>query len=137
MKLVFRSAEPGDWEAIVALHRDHQAAQGTTYELPWLFRHPIVSAIVGVDEDGALRHCFYGEAVIEMRHIGIDPRCTAQAQREADGFAYMLKAMGYRWLEVFVPRKLAKSISKPLRRARFVCVDKELAHFTRDLREKA
>jgi hypothetical protein len=44
--------------------------------------------------------------------------------------------MGYRWLETYVPRKLKKMIQKPLRRAGFTCVDQELAHFTRDLREK-
>lgn len=137
MKLVFRNAVPGDWEAIAALHKDQQATQGTNFELPWLFSPPVVQILVGVDESGVIRHCFYGEAVIEMRHIGCDPRCTAQAQRQSEGFAYVLKLMGYRWLEVFVPRKLAKSIGKPLRRAGFTCVDKELAHFTRDLRGKA
>ena len=45
-----------------------------------------------------------------------------------------LRLMGYRWLECFIPRKLAKMIGKPLKRARFQCVDEELAHYTRDLR---
>jgi hypothetical protein len=133
---MFRDAVPSDWDAIVALHKDQQTAQGSNFELPWLFRHPIVAAIVGVDDDGVVRHCFYGEAIVEMRHVGLDPRCTALAQRESEGFAYMLKAMGYRWLETFVPRRLAKMIGKPLWRAGFECVDKELAHYSRDLREK-
>lgn len=136
MKLTFRNAVPEDWPSLQQLHADQQAVQGSSYELPWLFSHPVVDAIVAVDEEGAVRHCFYGEAVIEMRHIGMDPRCTAQAQREAEGFAYLLKAKGYRWLECFVPRKLKKSIGKPLRRAGFECVDKELSHFTKDMRKK-
>jgi hypothetical protein len=134
MRLSFRLAVPADWNAIVALHNEQQAEQKSNFELPWLFRHPIVAAIVGEDEHGVIRHCFYGEAVVEMRHVGCNARCTALAQRESEGFAYLLRALGYRWLECFIPRRLARNIGKPLRRAKFVCVDKLLAHYTRDLR---
>jgi hypothetical protein len=47
-----------------------------------------------------------------------------------------LKLQGFRWLECFVPRQLKKMIQKPLQRAGFDCVDRELAHFAKDLRGK-
>lgn len=136
MKLSYRNAIVSDWDDIRALHIDQQQAQGTYYELPWLFSPTIPIALVGVDSDGVIRQCFYCEAVCELRFVGCNPKATALSQRESDGLCYVLKLMGYRWLETFVPRPLAKMIGKPLRRAGFVCVDKELSHYTRDLREK-
>jgi hypothetical protein len=136
MKLSFRNAEPRDWEAIQQLHKDQQKAQGSSYELPFLFGRNIPIALVGVDDVGVIRQCFYCEAVCELRFVGCDPKATALSQRESDGLCYVLKLMGYRWLETYVPRRLSKMIGKPLRRAGFECVDKELAHYTRDLREK-
>jgi hypothetical protein len=135
VKLSFRNATRDDWEAIQQLHRDQQAAQETDYELPWLFSHPIKGVIVGCDAAGVIRQCFYGEAVIEMRFVGCDPRMTAQSQRQARGFAFIFMQQGYRWMECFVPRPLMRMIGKPLRRAGFECVDEELAHFTMDMRK--
>ena len=129
-----REATPEDWPAIVQLHLEHQAAQGTNYELPYLFLPQIAIALVGVDVRGTIRNCIYVESIAELRFVGIDPKATAFARREMDGVAYLLKLRGFRWLECFVPRKLKKAIGKPLRRAGFDCVDKELAHFAKDLR---
>lgn len=134
MRLVFRDAVPSDWPAIVALHEDQKQAQGSHYELPYFFGPIFPAAIVGVDEQGEIKTCFYVEAVCELRFVGRNPKATAQAQRQADGLSYLLKCKGFRWLECFIPRSLAKSIGKPLRRAKFECVDKALSHFTRDLR---
>jgi hypothetical protein len=136
VRLSFRTAVPEDLPAIQQLHQDQQQAQGTSYELPFLFARNIPIALVGVDDVGVIRQCFYCEAVCELRFVGCDPRATALSQRESDGLCYVLKLMGYRWLETYVPRKLKKMSQKPLRRAGFTCVDQELAHFTRDLREK-
>ena len=83
-----------------------------------------------------IRNCIYAEAVAELRFVGCDAKATACSRGEIDGFVYVLKRMGFRWLECFVPRKLKKMIQKPLQRAGFTCVDRELAHFTRDLRGK-
>jgi hypothetical protein len=135
-RITLRHATPDDWPRIVELHREHQAAQGTTYELPWLFGPSIALTLVGVDEEGTIRNCIYAEAVAELRFVGCDARATAYGRRQIDGFVYVLTRMGFRWLECFVPRKLKKTIQKPLRRAGFACVDPELAHFTRDLRGK-
>ncbi len=129
-----RAAEREDWVAIRRLHVEHQAAQGTSYELPNLFAPPVVLALVGVDESGAIRNVVYAEAVAELRFVGCDPVATAFSQRDADGFAYVLRMMGYRCLDCYVPRFLKKAISKPLRRAKFVCKDEEFSLFTRDLR---
>jgi hypothetical protein len=133
-RMTLRQANREDWPAIVTLHREHQAAQGTSYELPWLFGPSIALALVGVDEEGAIRNCIYAEAVAELRFVGCDAKATACSRGEIDGFVYVLKRMGFRWLECFVPRPLKKLIQKPLHRAGFTCVDRELAHFTRDLR---
>jgi hypothetical protein len=135
-RMTLRQATQDDWPRIVELHREHQAAQGTAYELPWLFGPSIALALVGVDEEGALRNCIYAEAVAELRFVGCDPKATACSRREIDGFVYVLTRMGFRWLECFVPRPLKNMIQKPLQRAGFTCVDRELAHFTRDLRGK-
>ncbi len=129
-----RRATPDDWPTIQRLHAEQQAAQGTDYELPYLFAPYIAIALVGVDESGAIRNCIYVETIAEMRFVGCDPRATALTWREITGLAYVLRLQGFRWLECFVPRPLKKLIQKPLRRAGFECVDKELAHFTRDLR---
>jgi hypothetical protein len=135
-RITLRQATREDWPAIQQLHREHQAAQRTNYELPWLFGPAIAIALVGVDEEGTIYNCIYAEAVAELRFVGCDPRATACSSLEIDGFIYVLKRMGFRWLECFVPRQLKKIIQKPLLRAGFVCVDRELAHFTRDLRGK-
>jgi hypothetical protein len=135
-RITLRHATHHDWPRINALHREHQAAQGTNYELPWLWSTSIALALVGVDETGVIRNCIYAEAVAELRFVGCDPRATACSRGEIDGFVYALRRMGFRWLECFVPRPLKKKIQKPLERAGFQCVDRELAHFTRDLRGK-
>jgi hypothetical protein len=134
-KISLRLAALEDWPAIVALHREHQAAQGTNYELPYLFSPQIAIALVGIDQDGVIRNCIYVERIAEMRFVGVDAKATAWSRREIDGLAYVLKLQGYRWLECFVPRRIKRWIQKPLRRAGLACVDKELAHFAKDLRE--
>jgi hypothetical protein len=138
MKIItLRQATPEDWPVIQKLHHEHQSAQGTNYELPWLFGPSIAIALVGVDEDGAIRNCVYVERIAELRFVGCDARATAFSRREVEGLTYLLKLQGFRWLECFVPRQLKKMIQKPLLRAGFRCVDRELAHFARDLRGKA
>ena len=136
-RVTLRAATHEDWPTIVRLHREHQAAQGTDYELPDLFGPAIAVALVGVDETGVLRNCVYVERVAELRFVGCDPRATAFCRREIEGLSYVLKLQGFRWLECFVPRPLKRMIQKPLMRAGFACVDRELAHFTKDLRGKA
>jgi hypothetical protein len=131
-----RPATPDDWPAIQRLHHEHQTAQGTNYELPWLFGPAIALALVGVEEGGTIRNCVYVERIAELRFVGCDARATAFCRREVDGLTYALKLQGFRWLECFVPRPLKKIIKKPLLRAGFTCVDRELAHFAKDLRGK-
>lgn len=133
-RIVLRQATEEDWPAIVRLHSAHQAAQRTNYELPYLFCPQIAVALVGVDDEGTIHNCVYVERIAEMRFVGCDAKATAFSRREADGLAYVLKLQGYRWLECFVPRQLKKFIEKPLKRAGFECVDRELAHFAKDLR---
>ena len=133
-QISLRQARPEDWAAIVQIHREHQAKQGTNYELPYLFHPQIAVALVGTDETGTIQNCIYVEKIAEMRFVGCDAKATAFSRREIAGLAYVLKLQGFRWLECFVPRKLKKMIQKPLRRAGFDCVDKELAHFAKDLR---
>ena len=132
--IALRLATAEDWPAVEQLHRAQQGAQGTHYELPWLFGPSIAIALVGVDPRGSIRNCIYVERVGELRFVGCDAKATAFGQREIQGLSYVLKMQGYRWLECFVPRSLKKMIQKPLRRAGFDCVDKELAHFAKDLR---
>ena len=134
MKLSYRTAIADDWPRLQQLHQDQQTAQGTNFELPYLFTDQFPIVIVGCDSDGYIHQSFYVERVAELRFIGCDPRATALSQREADGLCYYLKLHGYRWLECFVPRKMARAIAKPLRRARFKYKGKSLAYFTRDLR---
>jgi hypothetical protein len=133
-KITLRQATREDWPAIQQLHREHQAAQGTNYELPWLFGPAIAAALVGVEENGVIRNCVYVERVAELRFVGCDARATAFSRREVEGLSYLLTLQDFRWLECFVPRPLQKMIQKPLLRAGFACVDRELAHFTKDLR---
>ncbi len=135
--ITLRLALPEDWPAITALHRAQQTAQGTDYELPYLFGPSIALALVGIDGDGVIRNCVYVESVAEMRFVGCDPQATAFSRREIAGLAYVLKQRGFRWLECFVPRPLKTMIQKPLLRAGFRCVDQKLAHFTKDLRGHA
>jgi hypothetical protein len=154
-RITLRQATEQDWPAIQQLHREHQAAQGTNYELPNLFGPAIAIALVGVEDPGphpgqhpgthgaggaggtgggAIRNCIYVETIAELRFVGCDPKATAFGRREIEGLSYVLKLQGFRWLECFVPRQLKKMIQKPLRRAGFACVDRELAHFAKDLR---
>jgi hypothetical protein len=148
-RITLRQATEQDWPLIQQLHREHQAAQGTNYELPNLFGPAIAIALVGVEDPaphpgqhgdgtggGAIRNCIYVETIAELRFVGCDPKATAFGRREIDGLSYVLKLQGFRWLECFVPRQLKKMIQKPLRRAGFACVDRELAHFAKDLRGK-
>ena len=134
-QLTLRQATRDDGPAIALLHRSHQAAQGTHYELPDLFSPAIALALVAASEDGSVLGCVYVETIAELRFVGCDPRATAFCRREIAGLSYALKRAGFRWLECFVPRALQTMIAKPLLRAGFVCVDDELAHFTKDLRE--
>ena len=129
-----RLATPEDWPAIERLHREQQAAQGTDYELPWLFGPSIAVALAGVDGQGRLRNCIYVEQVAELRFVGCDAAATAFGRRQIHGLCYALRLKGFRWLECFVPRPLKAAIGKPLTKAGFVCVDRELSHFARDLR---
>jgi hypothetical protein len=140
-RITLRQATEQDWPAIQQLHREHQAAQGTNYELPNLFGPAIAIALVGVEDPGphgtgggAIRNCIYVETIAELRFVGCDPKATAFGRREIEGLSYVLKLQGFRWLECFVPRQLKKMIQKPLRRAGFACVDRQLAHFAKDLR---
>jgi hypothetical protein len=133
-RIRLRQATPDDWPAIQQLHRAHQAAQGTNYELPPLFDRSIAIALVGVDDDSTIRSCIYIETIAELRFVGCDPRATAFGRRDIQGLRYFLKLQGFRWLECFVPRALKPSLQKPLQLAGFACVDRELAHFTQDLR---
>jgi hypothetical protein len=142
-RITLRQATQQDWPAIQQLHHEHQAAQGTNYELPNLFGPAIAIALVGVEDPGthgtgggAIRNCIYVETIAELRFVGCDPKATAFGRREIEGLSYVLKLQGFRWLECFVPRQLKKMIQKPLQRAGFACVDRELAHFTKDLRGK-
>lgn len=138
-QLELRHAKPSDWPAIVSLHQQHQALQGTNYELPDLFgkhRNAIAVALVTVDENDEIQNVVYVERIAEMRFVGTDPHATAISRREIDGLAYLLRLQGYRWLECFVPRDLSESISKPLDAAGFACKNDELSHFTKDLREE-
>jgi hypothetical protein len=135
-RITLRPATREDWPVIEQLHRKHQAAQGTNYELPWLFGPAIAVALVGVEESGTIRNCIYVESIAELRFVGCDAKATAFGRREIAGLSYLLKLQGFRWLECFVPRPLKTMIEKPLRRAGFACVDRELAHFAKDLREK-
>ncbi|MDE2102640.1 MAG: hypothetical protein KGL39_35670, partial [Patescibacteria group bacterium] len=126
-KLLYREATPEDWPAIVQLHLHQQAMQGTNYELPRIIRNQMIPlALVGVDDEGAVRQCLYVEAVAELRFVGCDARATALSRREATGVAYVLKLKGFRWIECVVPRKLKKHIEKPLRLAGFESKDSEL-----------
>jgi hypothetical protein len=133
-RIALRQATHEDWPAIQQLHREHQSKQGTNYELPWLFGPAIAVALVGVEDEGAIRNCVYVEMIAELRFVGCDPKATAFCRREVERLSYMLKFQGFRWLECFVPRQFRKAIRKPLERAGFACVDRELAHFTKDLR---
>jgi hypothetical protein len=133
-RITLRPALPEDWPAICALHREHQAAQGTHYELPDLFNPIICVALVGVDGEGLIRNCVYVETIAELRVIGRDARAIASGRRHIDGLSRALQRAGFRWLECFVPQPLKHLIQKPLQRAGFTCVDHELAHFTKDLR---
>jgi hypothetical protein len=156
-RITLRQATQQDWPAIQRLHLEHQAAQGTNYELPNLFGPAIAIALVGVEDPGphpgqhpgthgaggaggtgcgVIRNCIYVETIAELRFVGCDPKATAFGRREIEGLSYVLKLQGFRWLECFVPRQLKKMIQKPLRRAGFACVDRELAHFAKDLRGK-
>jgi hypothetical protein len=156
-RITLRQATQQDWPLIQRLHREHQAAQGTNYELPNLFGPSIAIALVGVEDPGphsgqhpgthgaggaggtgggAIRNCIYVETIAELRFVGCDAKATAFGRREIEGLSYVLKLQGFRWLECFVPRQLKKMIQKPLRRAGFACVDRELAHFAKDLRGK-
>ena len=45
-RIALRQATRDDWPRILELHREHQATQGTNYELPWLFGHAIAIALV-------------------------------------------------------------------------------------------
>ncbi|MGC2400638.1 MAG: hypothetical protein WA510_12670 [Acidobacteriaceae bacterium] len=135
-RVTLRLATREDWPAIQQLHREHQSRQGTNYELPWLFGPAIAVALVGVEESGVIRNCVYVERIAELRFVGCDARATAFCRREIEGVTYLLKLQGFRWLECFVPRRLKKIIQKPLLRAGFDCVDRELAHFAKDLRGK-
>lgn len=135
-RVTLREAIPEDWPAIVSLHVAHQAAQGTNYELPYLFGPQIAITLVGVDEAGKVHNCIYVESVAEMRFVGCNAKATAFSRREINGLAYVLKLKGFRWLECYVPRKLKALISKPLVKTGFTCADRELSHFTKDLRDK-
>jgi hypothetical protein len=134
-RITLRQATRTDWPAILKLHRAQQVAQGTHYELPDLFGPAIAIALVGTEDSGAIRTCLYVERIAELRFVGGDPAATAFCRRQIAGLSYVLKLQGYRWLECFVPRTVKKQIEKPLQQAGFTCVDEELAHFTRDLRQ--
>ncbi len=66
-RITLRQATGEDWPQIQRLHQEHQAAQGTDYELPWLFGSAIAIALVGVDESGTIRNCIYVEKIAELR----------------------------------------------------------------------
>ena len=135
-RITLRGATPEDWPAIVSLHVEQQKAQGTNYELPYLFGPQFPVVLAGVDDTGKILNVVYCEAVVEMRFVGCDAKATAFSRREIDGLAYVLKLKGFRWLECYVPRKLKALIGKPLMKAGFRCADRELSHFTKDLRDK-
>lgn len=145
--LTTRFAEPDDWPAILALHRKQCKQWGTSYELPYFWSACIPVALVAVDDEGIVRQAFYVESTAELRFVGTDPRATAHMQRESEGLVYILRMLGYRWLECFVPRSkrwwqfwkrtdTVRMIGKPLKRAGFEQTGSKLAHFTRDMRKE-
>jgi hypothetical protein len=80
-RIALRQATQEDWPEILQLHREHQAAQGTNYELPWLFGPAIAIALVGVEASGAIRNCIYVERIAELRFVGCDAKATAFCRR--------------------------------------------------------
>src|ERR1700677_2196157 len=76
-RITLRQATQQDWPAIQRLHREHQTAQGTNYELPNLFGPAIAIALVGVEEGGAIRNCIYVERIAELRFVGCNAKATA------------------------------------------------------------
>lgn len=139
-KIALRNASAQDWETIVALHKAQQAAQGTSYELPQMFTSRglagnIPVCLVSVTEEGEILNCVYVERIAELRFVGCDSKATAFSRREIDGLAYILRLLGYRFIECYVPQKLFKYIKKPLEKAGFVDKQQELAYFSRDLRK--
>jgi hypothetical protein len=136
-EISLRNATREDWPAIEALHAAQQEKQGTNYELPYLFGQQMIPVVlVGTDETGKIHNCVYVEAVAEMRTIGCSSKATAFSQRAAEGLFFLLRGMGFRYCECFVPQKLKRYISKPLKRAGFADMAAELAYFSKDLREK-
>lgn len=137
-QISLRNAEPADWPAIEALHKEQQAKQGTNYELPKLFGGKMIAIVlVGCDDTGKIHNCIYVEAVAEMRTIGCSTHATMIGQQAADGLCFVLQQMGFRFLECYVPRSLgkaSKTISKLLLGARFKSKVKEFRYFSRDLR---
>ena len=139
--LTTRFAKKEDWPRILELHREQCKKWGTNYELPYFWSPNIPVALVAVDENGLIHEAFYVERTAELRFVGVNPRATAHLQRESRGLAYVLRHLGYRWLECFVPRKkvrrldLVKSIAKPLQRAGFKDKTKDFAHFALDMGE--
>ncbi len=74
-RITLRQATREDWPAIQQLHREHQAAQGTNYELPDLFGPAIAIALVGVEESGTITELYLrgndrGVALCGMRPQG-------------------------------------------------------------------
>lgn len=136
-EISLRTAVPEDWDAIQKWHVEQQHQQGSNFELPYLFgQRQIPIVLVAEDESGTIRGALYVELVGELRFVGCDPKVTAVGWRAADGLCFLLKQMGIRYLETFVPKKLKRFISKPLKRAGFTDMDQELSYFSRDLRGK-
>ena len=102
-RISLRQATRDDWPRILEVHREHQAAQGTNYELPWLFGPAIAIALVGVEESGTIRNCIYVETIAELRFVGCDPKATAFSRREIEGLSYVSKAPGLSLAGVFCP----------------------------------
>lgn len=134
-EISLRTAVPEDWDAIHRFHVEQQHQQGSNFELPYLFgQRQIPIVLVAEDESGTIRGALYVELVGELRFVGCDPKVTAVGWRAADGLCFLLKQMGIRCLDCFVPKKLKAKIRKPLERAGFTCIDKDQSIFTRDLR---
>jgi hypothetical protein len=127
-----------DMKDIAAWHKEQNERDGTNYPLVRLFnsdgtlsqRVPV--ALVG-EKDGEPKQALYVERVGELLFAGCDPEATAFARRDIDALAAVLYWQGYRALHCKVPRETAKSVSKPLIRAGFRCVDDEFSHFFKDL----
>lgn len=122
MKTHLREMTPADVPAVLALAKEQNERDGTSYAVPHVFdekgrrRRNVPLALVAVDDEGRVRQAHVYEMTLEQMTFGTDARATVASMHEQDAVFFLLRERGFIDLHILVPEQRAEQMDHGLER---------------------